>query len=151
MKGIISNELKRYNYLFGETGAVYHEISLKLGMSDSAMAVLYAVLEKGGICPLQYIYRSTGQSKKTVNSAIRKLEAQKIIYLTNADFKSKTVHFTESGKSLAEKTAGRVIKAENEIFASWTRENVKKYLELTEAFLNALKEKAGNIREEIQF
>ena len=36
MKPVISKELKRYNYLFGETSAIYHEMYLKLGLSDSA-------------------------------------------------------------------------------------------------------------------
>ena len=48
-------------------------------------------------------------------------------------------------KILAEKTAGKVIAAENEIFASWPQEDVEKYLELTEAYLIALKEKTQNL------
>ncbi len=46
---------------------------------------------------------------------------------------------------MAERTAGRVIEAENQIFASWTKEDVEKYLELTEAYANALKEKVKNM------
>lgn len=53
MKKNISRELRRYNYLFGETMAAYHEMYLKLGMSDSAITILYAVLENGGKRPLQ--------------------------------------------------------------------------------------------------
>ena len=40
---------------------------------------------------------------------------------------------------------GRIISAENEIFASWPQEDVQKYMELTEAFLRALQEKAKNL------
>ncbi len=86
MKNTISKELKRYNYLFGETGAAYHEMYLKLGMSDSAISILYAVLEQGGSRPLQQIRHCTGLSKQTINSAnwrrkvssIYKWRAQKI-------------------------------------------------------------------------
>lgn len=145
MRNTISKELKRYNYLFGETGAAYHEMYLKLGMSDSAISILYAILENGDSRPLQQICRCTGLSKQTINSAIRKLEAEGIIYLRMAGSKNKTVYLTEKGKLLAEKTAGRVLKAENEIFASWPREDVEKYLELTEAYLLALKEKAKSL------
>ena len=145
MKNKISKELKRYNFLFGETGAAYHEMYLKLGMSDSAISILYAVLENGESRPLQEICRCTGLSKQTINSAIRKLETDGILYLEISGPRNKTVCLTEKGKILAEKTAGKVIAAENEIFASWPQEDVEKYLELTEADLIALKEKNQNL------
>lgn len=144
MENKISKDLKRYNYLFGETGAAYHEIYLKLGMSDSAISILYAVLENGASRPLQQVCHYTGLSKQTINSALRKLEAEGIIYLEMAGPKNKNVCLTEAGKILAEKTAGKVLAIENEIFASWPQEDVDKYLELTEAYLLALKDKAKN-------
>lgn len=145
MKKNISGELRRYNYLFGETGAAYHEMHLKLGMSDSAISILYAVLENGDRRPLQEICHYTGLSKQTINSALRKLEAEGIVYLEMAGPKMKNICLTEAGKLLAEKTAGRVLAAEDEIFASWPQEDVDKYLELTESFLLALKEKAKKL------
>ena len=39
MSSLISRDMKRFNYLLGEMDAAYHEISLKLGMSDSAMII----------------------------------------------------------------------------------------------------------------
>ena len=122
-----------------------HEMYLKLGMSDSAITILYAVLENGGKRPLQEVRHYTGLSKQTVNSALRKLEKEDILYLEMTGSKNKTVCLTEKGKLLAEKTAGRVLAAENEIFASWTQEDADKYLELTETFLLALKEKTRNL------
>ena len=32
-----SKSLRRYNYLFSETNAAYHEMSARLGLSDSAI------------------------------------------------------------------------------------------------------------------
>lgn len=145
MKQKVSKALKRYNYLFGETGAAYHEICLKLGLPDSTVCTLYAILENGGSCPLQHIGHCTGLTKQTINSAIRKLEAEGAVRLERAGAKNKTVYLTESGKILAEQTAGRVLGAEDEIFASWPRDDVEKYLELAERFMLALKEKAGEM------
>lgn len=142
MKNKVSKELKRFNYLFGETDAVYHEMYLKSGLADSAGSILYAILENGGSCLLKSICHYTGRSKQTINSAIRKLEAENIIYLKMAKGKNKMVHFTEAGQILAKKTVGRILKAEDEIFASWSREDVEKYLQLTERYMIALKEKA---------
>lgn len=142
MEHRISKELKRYNYLFGETGTAYHEMYRRLGLSDSAISILYAILERGDCCLLRDICRSTGLSKQTVNSSLRKLEAEEILYLETAGGRNKTVCLTAAGKALAERTAGYVLAAEDEIFASWPREDVQKYLELTEAFMLALREKA---------
>lgn len=141
----VSKTLKRYNYLFGETGTAYHEIYLKLGMSDSAIAILYAILENGDCCLLRDICHYTGMSKQTVNSSLRKLEEEKILYRELVDGKNKMIHLTQEGKILAERTAGRVLATEDEIFASWPPEDVQKYLELTENFMLALKEKAKTI------
>ena len=43
MREPVSKVMKRYNYLLGELNAVYHEMSLKLGLSDSAMIILYTI------------------------------------------------------------------------------------------------------------
>lgn len=145
MEYSLSKIMKRCNHLYGEIDAVYHEISLKLGLSDSAMSILYTICDHGSCCPLQEVCRCSGLSKQTVNSAVRKLESEGILYLEPNGSKSKNVCLTESGKHLADRTARRVLCAENEIFASWPREDVEKYLELTEAFLLALRQKAETL------
>ena len=136
-----SNEMKRYNYLVGEMNAVYHDISLHLGLSDSAMIILYTICDNGDSCLLQEISRRSGVSKQTINSAIRKLEEEGIVYLKSAGAKNKNVCLTDEGKQLAKHTAIRLIEMENDIFASWEKDDIEKYLELTERFLTSLKEK----------
>lgn len=145
MKKDLSKENKRFNYLFGETDAVYHEIALKLGLSDSAMQILYAICDGDGSCFIRDICRFSGLSKQTVNSALRKLEQDDMIILNQADTKFKSVSLTHAGQKLAEETALRVIEMENAIFASWSREEVDTYLQLTEKYLIDLKEKAKTL------
>ena len=145
MNNLSSRLMKRFNHLLGEIDAVYHEMDWKLGLSDSAMAVLYTICDNGGCCLLQDICLLSGLSKQTVNSALRRLEADGILYLEAAGSKAKKVRLTESGKLFADQTAGQIIKAEDEIFDSWPQEDVNKYLELTEAFLTAIKQKAENL------
>ena len=145
-------ELKRYNYLLGEIDAQYHEMSLKLGLSNSAMMILYAICDSGECCLLREICRRTGISKKTINSAIRKLEREGMVYLESAGVKNKNVCLTKQGKRLAEDTVMRIMEAENEILAAWPEEDVERYLDLTERFLEAIREKAvgmkGGLRNE---
>lgn len=61
------------------------------------------------------------------------------------DSRHKKVCLTEEGKSLARRTAGAVIEAENEILASWSQKDVEKYIALTRQYLLALQEKAKNL------
>lgn len=147
MKTDFSKNLKRYNYLAGEIEAAYHEMSLALEISDSAMIVLYAVCDQGDSCLLRDICRNFGVSKQTVNSALRKLEAEGVVYMESAGMKNKRVCLTEKGKLVADRTARRMMEAEDGVFASWPREDVEKYLELTELFLQGFKEKCSEIKE----
>ena len=64
-----------------------------------------------------------------------------------AGAKNKNVRLTEKGKKLAGNTALKIIDAENQIFASWPKKDVEKYLELTERFLGNLQEKADELDE----
>lgn len=130
-----SKELRRFNYLLSETESSYHEAASRLGLPESSMIVLYAICHAGTSCPLRDICRNAGVSKQTINSALRRLEAKGLIYLENTDGKNKTVFLTKEGQKLAGRTAAKVIAIENDIFASWTKEDVKQYLSLTERYL----------------
>ena len=50
MKNIVSNELRRYNYLLNEIDAAYHGASVKYGLSDSVSVILYTLYENDGEC-----------------------------------------------------------------------------------------------------
>lgn len=133
--------MKRYNYLLGETEAAYHDATRRLGLSDSVSRILYAICDNGTSCLLQEILHNSGLSKQTANSALRKLESQGILYLEPAGMKNKRVCLTQKGEELARETAGKILRIENEIMESWPKEDIQKYLELTEAFLVAFREK----------
>lgn len=145
MKHIISQNMKRCNHLQGEIEAAYHEAALKFRLADSTQFILYTICYLGDNCPLNDVVRMTGISKQTINSAIRNMEKQGLVYLTAATPKTKNIVFTEKGKELAANTVIRLMEAEDDIFASWSEEDVQKYLELNERFLNNLKEKIGQL------
>lgn len=129
-----SKELRRFNYLVGETDALYHEASLKLGLSDSASMVLYVVCCEGK-CGISSACRLTGLSKQTVNSTLRKLESEELIRLEALDGKQKLVTLTPKGSRLVKKTTARLIEAENRVFDGWSEEERAEYLRLTEKYL----------------
>ena len=142
---MISKEMKRVNHLIGEIDRVYHEIALKLELSDSVMMILYTICDSGVRCPLQDICKRSGLSKQTINSALRKMEAEGLIFLTSSSGKNKDVCLTEEGICLMNRTAGRVLQMENDIMAAWPKEDVEKYLELTKRFLLDLQQKAKEL------
>lgn len=142
MQGKTQASLHRFNYLLGETESLYHEMAYALGLSDSAMKILYTVCDTGEPCPLREICRRSGLTKQTVNSALRKLEGEQILFLETADGRGKQVRLTETGRSLAQRTVLPIIEMENDLFAAWDPRDVQSYLALTERFLEDMKRRA---------
>ena len=142
----MSKELRRFNYLMGELDAAYHEAELNLGLSDSAMRILYVLCGCGSFrCSLREVCLCSGLSKQTVNSALRKLEGEGLAFLEPIGTKGKDVCLTDAGQALAEGTVARLIAVEDAILGSWPAEDVEKYLSLAEQYLTAFREKAKHL------
>ena len=142
----MSKELRRFNYLMGEIDAAYHEAALNLGLSDSAMRILYVLCGCGSFrCSLREVCLCSGLSKQTVNSALRKLEGAGLAFLEPIGTKGKDVCLTDAGQALAEGTVARLIAVEDAILGSWPAEDVEKYLSLAEQYLTAFREKAKHL------
>jgi len=137
--------LHRINYLTAETDALYHQAALKVGLSDSAMRVLYTIYDNGESCPLSNIYKQSGTSKQTVNSAIRKLEAEGMIRLEQQSGRSKRVFFTETGKQYADETIARIFEAETAAFSSWADTEIAEHLRLTEKYVDTFREQVEKL------
>lgn len=144
MAKVLIETMQRFNNLSTEIDAAYHSAAMRLGLSDSAMAILYNLLAAGGECMICDIIQLTGISKQTVNSSLRGLEADGNVTLSSIGRKKK-VSLTAAGKALAEATAGRIIDIENGIFHSWTKEEKKIYIELTERYLTAFSAKINSL------
>lgn len=140
MSKTISEQIHRINYLTAEMDALYHQASLKIGLADSSMRVLYTIYDNGEWCLLSDIYKQSGISKQTVNSALRKLEAEDIIYLENFKGRSKKVLLTEKGKEYIQQTAARLYQAEKNVYDSWTEEDLNIYVHLTEKYVDLFRE-----------
>ncbi len=141
MEGYTTREMQRVNYLQSEMNAAYHEAAVKLGMSDSTVQILYAICNSGDSCLLSDICKLLGTSKQTINSALRKLEREGIVYLEFSGGRKKRVRITAQGRKLAEGTVVRLIEAENSILDDWSREEVEQYLKLGRKYLEAIREK----------
>ena len=133
------NEIHRINYLTTEIQSLYHQSSLKMGISDSVSIVLYALYDSGCECLLSEIYKNSGVSKQTVNSAIRGLEADGMLYLERHNGRAKKVILTDRGIAYANQTAARLLQAEMDAFDSWGEEEVGEYIRLMEKYLDCFR------------
>ena len=141
----MNNEIKRFNHLTSEINAAYHETSLKFGISDSAMQILYTLCSYGNPCPISDVCHLTGISKQTINSALRKLEQDNIIRLEQGSGRKKLILLTEKGKALAEHTVMKIIEIENRIFDSWTKKERDIYLSLTQDYLDVFRKETEQL------
>lgn len=138
-------QINRINYINTEIESLYHKASLKLGISDSVSIVLYTLYDEGDECLLGDIYKKSGISKQTVNSAIRSLEKDGILYLEQYTGRAKRVILTDKGKDFVKKTAARLHKAEIQAFDSWTEEEIGMYIALNEKYMTCFRQQVEKL------
>lgn len=131
--------MKRINYLTSELDSLYHQSSVKLGISDSVSIVLYSVWDEGDSCLLSAIYKKSGISKQTVNSAIRSLEADNILYLEQHTGRAKKVVLTDKGKDFVKQTIVKLQEAEVNAFDTWTEDEIDTYIRLMEKYADCFR------------
>lgn len=141
--------INKINYLSSELEALYHQASLKLGISDSVSIVLYTVHDVGESCLLSDIYKKSGISKQTVNSAIRGLEADNILYLEQHTGRAKRVVLTDKGKSFVKKTVGKLNEAEIRAFDTWSEEEIGTYIHLMEKYTHCFRKQIKNMEDRL--
>ena len=139
------DKIHKINYLAAELDALYHQASLKIGMADSVMCVLYAIHENGESCLLSDIYKQSGISKQTVNSAIRKLEDDGILYLEQYKGKAKMVLLTDKGKQYVSETVSRLCEAEIAALETWTDAEIDTHISLLEKYVTSFKAQAEKL------
>lgn len=141
MGNVMEKDMECFQFLSNEIDRAYHEAARKLGLTDSAMLILYTICYNGEECLLSDVTYLSGMSKQTLNSALRKLEKEGIVQSEKFQGKQKKILLTNQGKILVKNTVLPLIKIENEIFESWTKREREIYIELTERYLLAFKEK----------
>ena len=130
----------QYTHLAGEINALYHEAAVKAGISDSVQNILYVICEKGDRCLQSEISKMTGISRQTINSAIRGLERDGIVYLKPGNGRNTIVCLTDKGKQFAAERILPLFEAENQIWNEWTENERQEYLRLTQKYRDALKQ-----------
>ena len=141
----ISNPLKEFNRIYKKTNEIYHDIALRLGLSDSAFDILYSISELGDGCLQKDICNATCIPKQTIHSSIRQME--KSGYLTLSSGKGRSMHIilTDLRKRLLERTIYPVMQMEGEAFHCMTDEECQQMLALFGKYIQALGDAAKNL------
>lgn len=139
MQQMSEDNIRRINYLMTEIDALYHQAAVKMRLSDSVARVLYTIYEAKGSCLLSEIYKKTGVSKQTINSALRKLEQEGILYLEPYKGNAKKVILTSKGEQYVEQTVAKLYAAEIRSFASWSEAEMEMYISLIRKDIDSLR------------
>ena len=143
---MVYEKARMYAYLSAEITSLYHEAAVKIGISDTVLNILYVLCEKEGQCLQRDIFRLTGISRQTINSAIRKLERDGIAYLKQGEGRNTMVCLTKKGSNFSTEKILPLFQIEDKIWNEWTAEEQAKYILLTQTYRDALKK---HLREDL--
>ena len=137
--------LDEYNRIFKENDEIYREAAKRLGLSDCAFWILYAVRSAEAVLTQSDLCYSQYQPKQTINSALKKLEREGYLSLRcKDDRRSKQIYLTEKGIDLAKNTVDKVIFAEVDALSGLTTAEQREFLTLFRKYTDCLKEKILN-------
>lgn len=144
MEDLTNQIRKRYMYLMSEIDEFYHQASVKLGMSDSVMNILYTIYEFGEGCSQSDICKLSGVSRQTINSGIRKLVKDEVIYLKPGVGKNMCIYLTSKGEALVKEKVMPLIMAENAMFDEWSEADKQELLRLTQKYRDDFRDKLSS-------
>ena len=137
----LSKKMLELNEIMKETDDLYRNLAKKFKMSDCMIWILYILREddrsvtQSDICNMRYM------PKQTVNSSLKKMEAEGYIELLNInDKRSKQVCLTEKGVDLANNTVDIIISKENNALSKMDKEEQALFINLFKKYKDLLKE-----------
>ncbi len=139
-KPYISAPLQEFNRIHKKSNEIYHNIALRLGLSNSAFDILYSICELGDGCLQKDICAATFIPKQTVNSSIRQMETAGYLTLSSGKGRSMHISLTDAGRKLLEQTIHPVLQIENDAFCCMSEEECQQLIALTRRYTQALNE-----------
>lgn len=140
MSNIQKDDFKNHIYCCSEIGALYHEVAVKYGLSDSAMNILYTIYEQGEGCTQSDVYRLSGISRQTINSAIKKMEREEWIYLKPGKAKQMHIFLTKQGMQMMKEKLMPLIHAEHKALERMMEPEQAELFRLTQKFMEYFRE-----------
>lgn len=128
-----------------ELNAVYHQAAAGMGLSDTALWVLYALWDAPEGCSQNELAEGWYYPKQTVNSAVGGLTRDGLVRLEAAPGRGhrKLVRLTAEGRAFCQAHILPLMEAEGRALARLPADEREHYLQLTEKHLHFLKEEIG--------
>lgn len=139
-------ELERWFQLFNEYDDIFHDLSRKMGISDSAFIILYGICALGDGCLQKDICANYYISKQTVNSSTRRLEQDGYICLKRGTGRDMHLYLTPKGQQFAEANIFPVFELEEEAFLEMTPQERTEMVRLTQKYVSLVRERANQFQ-----
>ena len=141
MKNNSSKRMLEFNEVMKENNDLYSNLAKKFKMSDCMLWILYILREENKVLTQSDICNMMYMPKQTVNSSLKKMEAEGYIELLNInDKRSKQVCLTEKGVDLANNTVDIIISKENNALSKMDKEEQALFINLFKKYKDLLKE-----------
>lgn len=123
----------------------YHELAVKQDLSDSALMVLWALMELGEGCTQRDICGQFALSKQTVHSCVRKLADEGVLSLQPGPGREVRVYPTVRGRALIQEKIVPVRNAERAASLALGVEQVAEMLRLTRRWFELFRKEGSAI------
>ena len=136
--------------MYKELDDLYHEIALGIGMSDGEFSALYAISSLGDGCLQRDICREVYVSKQTINSAVRKLEKNGILYLEEKRGRDKKIFLQKRERTLSLRRLFRLWRWKMLFSAEMEPDERTELLRLSQKYIEYFREKQKRMLEDMK-
>ena len=138
----MDKDIIQFNRLYRELDEIYHIYAKEHGLSDSALWILYSLVESNTRMTQKDMCRLWHRPPQTINSALKRLEAKGMLRLIPAadSQKTKEIVLTDSGRDLVSRIILPVFQAETRALRCMSIEERTLLLSMTAKYVDHLKE-----------
>lgn len=147
MNDQLQQQLQALNRLYKESEHIYSRLASKLGMTDTAFWVLYAITHSAELITQNDLCSDFFFPVQTIHSAIGKLHGDGLLELQviPGTKNRKAIILTETGKAFAAETIGKADEIEKNAFLCFSAEERELYLSLFKRHIEYLKSEEKRI------
>lgn len=143
---IQSEELKENNRIYREVDGMYHELCVKMGLSDSAFLILYSIVEMEGNCSQREIADRCCISRKTINSSVKNLEKEGFVTLESGAGRDKQIVLTKRGEQFVREKIFPIMEVEDNAFLEMEPDERRELLRLNAKYAEAFRKHTERFR-----
>ena len=118
--------------------SMYHELAVRLDLSDSSFDILYAIVRLGEGCTQKDIGTEVLLSKQTLNTSIHKLAKQGLLEL-RSEGRTTQIFLTPQGRKVVKQKINPVFDAESCALETIGTHDANEFLRILKAYQEALR------------